>query len=607
VTADRSSFEALTRRANSSLPSLPVAASFVLLIACLYWAQAVLIPIALAILLTFVLSPVTTALQQAGLGRAPSVLVVIMLTACLLGAMSWIVYGQVTSLAAELPKYRTNIIQKVRHLRSLGKGGALEKFQETVEDARDEFVQGDTPLKSAKRAPTFIQADPFALWAKPMASAALVFGLLIFMLAQREELRDRLIRVVGYSNLTVTTKALEDVGLRITRYLLMQLTINGCFGVTVAVALFLIGLPYAFLWGLLSVPLLFIPLVGFWTAVSLPTILSLSFFTDWWWSLVVIGLFLLLKSVINLLLEPLLYGRSVGVSQVPLLVMIAFWTWLWGPIGLILATPLTVCLVVLAKHVPQLEFIGVLLSDEPVMDPRIGYYQRLLAMDQDEALEILENCLNTHSREQLYDEILVPALGHAKGDLRQNKITEQNARFIFKATREIIHSFASIDPKLPASSDNEARSGSVEKPNKKIHVVGCPAHDEGDEVALLMLRQLLDSTPYDVEVLSAKILASETAAVVAEKNPALICIFALAPGGLAQARYLCKRLRALTPSGKIIVGRLNGAGELDRSRDLLLSAGADQVGDSLRETCDRLLNLRPFISDQKPARLAPVN
>jgi AI-2E family transporter len=432
---------------------------------------------------------------------------------------------------------------------------------------------------------------------KPIASAALVFGLLIFMLAQREELRNRLIRVVGYAHLTVTTKALEDAGERITRYLLMQITINGCFGLIVAVALFVIGLPYAFLWGLLAVPLLFIPLIGFWAATALPTILSLGFFTDWWWPLVVIGLFLVLKSVINMLLEPLLYGRSVGVSQVPLLVMIAFWTWLWGPIGLILATPLTVCLVVFAKHVPQLQFIGVLLSDEPIMETKIGYYQRLLATDQDEALEILEDYLTTHSREQLYDEVLIPALSYAKADLRQNKITERESRFIFKATREILDYLASGDPKLPASSENGAPSASVEEPIRKIHIVGCPAHDEADECALLIFRQLLDSTRYDVEVLSASILASEMTAAVAEKKPPLVCISALPPGGLVQARYLCKRIRALSPRVKIVVGRWSGVGALDDSGNSLLLAGADRVGSSLQQTRDHLSNLRLFISD----------
>jgi predicted PurR-regulated permease PerM len=265
VNRDRIALGALT--GNRGVPSLTVAAGFVLLVACLYLAQAVLIPIALAILLTFVLGPVTTALQRAGLGRAPSVALVMVFVVCLLGAVGWIVAGQLTTLAAELPKYRHNIVQKVRDLRSMGKGSALEKFQETVEEAKDEFEKGDPPLKSTKQTPAAVQAQPLGpLLVKPLAGAALVFGLLIFMLAQREELRNRLIRVVGYAHLTVTTKALEDAGLRITRYLLMQITINGCFGLIVAMALFLIGLPYAFLWGLLSVPLLFIPLIGFWTA-----------------------------------------------------------------------------------------------------------------------------------------------------------------------------------------------------------------------------------------------------------------------------------------------------------------------------------------------------
>jgi hypothetical protein len=446
-----------------------------------------------------------------------------------------------------------------------------------------------------------VQAQPLVpLLVKPLAGAALMFGLLIFMLAQREELRNRLIRVVGYAHLTVTTKALEDAGLRITRYLLMQITINGCFGLIVAMALFLIGLPYAFLWGLLAVPLLFIPLIGFWTATALPTILSLGVFTDWWWPFVVIGLFLVLKSVINMLLEPLLYGRSVGVSQVSLLVMIAFWTWLWGPIGLILATPLTVCLVVFAKHVPQLEFIGVLLSDEPVMETKIGYYQRLLAMDQDEAVEILEDYLTTHSREQLYDEVLIPALSYAKADLHQDKISEREAQFIFNANREILDYLASGDLKVTASADNGASSASVESPLGRIHVVGCPAHDEADEVALLIFRQLIDPTRYNVEVLSAGILVSEMTATVAEKKPALVCISALPPGGLVQACHLCKRLRAVFPRIKIVVGRWNGAGGLDDGQNFnsLLVAGADQVGNSLQQTRDQLLNLRPFLSDE---------
>ncbi|HEU4341822.1 MAG TPA: AI-2E family transporter, partial [Candidatus Binatia bacterium] len=339
--------------------------------------------------------------------------------------------------------------------------------------------------------------------------------------------------------------------------------------------------------------LLFIPLIGFWVATALPTILSLAVFSDWWWPLVVIGVFLVLKSIINMLLEPLLYGRSVGVFPVPLLVMIAFWTWLWGPIGLILATPLTVCLVVFAKHVPQLEFIGLLLSDEPVMEAKISYYQRLLAMDQDEALTIVECYLTDHPWEQVYDEVLVPALSYSKADHRQKKLTERDCRFIFNATRETLEYLAKVDPKLRAKSENDA---SVERPGRKIRVVGCPADDEADEMALLMLRQLLDSTRFEVEILSASVLASEMIAAVAERNPPLVCISILPPGGLVQARSLCKRLRALCPPVKIAVGLWGFSAEVEAMRDSLLAAGADQVGASLLQSRDQIGNLRQLIS-----------
>jgi predicted PurR-regulated permease PerM len=603
-----------TSRGSRRLPSLTIALLFVLVIAALYWAQAILIPFALAILLTFLLSPATIALQQTGLGRVPSVALVIVLTFCLLGTIGWVAAAQLTSLAGELPNYRHNIRQKIRDLRDMIKGGALERIQETVEEVKGEFDGVDKSPAIRTPSPVVVQTQPAASWrslylgplAQPLASAGLVFGMLIFMLAQREELRNRLIRVIGYGNLTVTTKALEDAGHRIGRYLLMQITINGCFGLIVAVALFLIGLPYAFLWGFLSVPLLFVPVIGFWTATALPTILSLAVFAEWWWPLVVIGLFLGLKTVINMLLEPLVYGKSVGVSPVPLLMMIAFWTWLWGPIGLILATPLTVCLVVFAKYVPQLQFIGVLLSDEPVMETKISYYQRLLAMDQDEAIAILEDYLAEHPREQVYDEVLVPALISAKTDLSHNNITEREEQFIFNATREILEYLANFEHQSPANSVDGSQSPAPENAVRKIRILGCPAHDEADELGLLMLRQLLDSTRYELEIISAGPLASETIAVVGVRNPRLVCVAALPPGGLAQARYLCKRLRSLSPALKIVVGRWAFPGELGESRDSLLSAGADQVGSSLRQTRDQMTNLRSFISDEAPANRDPV-
>jgi predicted PurR-regulated permease PerM len=214
------------------------------------------------------------------------------------------------------------------------------------------------------------------------AGAGLVIVLVIFMLIQREDLRNRLIRFVGYGRLTFTTRALEEAGQRISRYLLMQTIINSSFGLAVGLALYLIGVPYAVLWGFFAAVLRFIPYVGPFAAAIMPSALSLAVFEGWPWPILVVGIFVALELSCNMVLEPLLYSESAGVSGVGLLVAVAFWTWLWGPVGLVLATPLTVCVVVLGKYVPGMDFIGVLISDQPAMEPNISYYQRLLAMDR---------------------------------------------------------------------------------------------------------------------------------------------------------------------------------------------------------------------------------
>jgi predicted PurR-regulated permease PerM len=574
------------------LPLLTICVISALVIAALSFAQAVLIPFAFAVLLTFLLSPAVGVLQQTGLNRGSSVALVIVLTFCLLGGAGWILTSQIATLAAELPKYRHNIMEKVRYVRSMGKGGVIENVQETFKDVQDEFEYSEGLKK--RKAPPANQAAP-STWpafdlgslSRTIASVTLVLGLVIFMLAQREELRNRLIRVVGYAHLTVTTRALDDAGQRIGNYLLMQITINGCFGLVVAIALFLIGLPYAFLWGFLAVPLLFIPVFGFWTATALPTILSLGVFREWWWPLVIIGLFFGLKTIINMILEPLLYGRSVGVFPVPLLMMMAFWTWLWGPIGLILATPMTVCLVVFARHVPQLDSVRILLSDEPAMETKVSLYQRLLAMDMDEATDILRRYLRKHTREEAYDEMLLPALSYAKKDLRENNITEREQRFIINATRKMVEQIAREKTRAAAAVQNDAR---------RIPIMSCPAQDGADEIALLMLRELLNPARYEVVIISAGALASEIAAIVAKRNPPMVCIAALSPGGLPQIRYLCKRLRALSGDIKIVIGRWGVAADKDSIRESLVAAGADQIGHSLGQTRDQIANLRPFIS-----------
>jgi hypothetical protein len=370
----------------------------------------------------------------------------------------------------------------------------------------------------------------------------------------------------------------------------------------------LIGVPYAVLWGFLAAVLRFIPYVGPFAAAIMPSALSLAVFQGWLWPIVVVGLFLVLELLNNMVLEPLLYGESAGVSKVGLLVAIAFWTWLWGPVGLVLATPLTVCVVVLGKYVPQLDFIGVLMSDQPVMEPNVSYYQRLLAMDQAEAAEIVEEHLKTHPKEHLFDGVLIPALNYTRRDRELGRLTEDGEQFVFRATREILEDLNSLKPQSSSElSDSTTTDGNSPVILPKVAILGCPAQDEADELALLMFRQLLDSTRCEVEIMSDTMLTAEVVARIGEKSPAMICIAAVPPGGLAQTRYLCKRLRARFPDLKIAVGRW-GTGSEDTNSILL--AGADKVGTTMIETRDQivqLIQISPHSEGHSGATLAPFS
>jgi predicted PurR-regulated permease PerM len=605
----RANYAGLAEWSSRKAPSLFLLPTVVLVIAALYWAQAVFIPVAISILLTFLLSPVADSLERLRLGRVVSVILIVILAFSFLIAVGWLVSFQLTSVANELPTYRKNIQQKIADIRGAGKGGALEKVQKTAEEVKKELAKNDEAVKAQpKPREVVVQAEqsstfwPLPLDIAPMlerlASGGLAIVLVIFMLIQREDLRNRLIRLVGYGRLTTTTRALEEASQRISRYLLMQSTINASFGLAIGVSLSLIGLPYALLWGFLAAMLRFIPYVGPWAAAIMPSALSMIVFEGWMWPALVIAVFLILELINNMILEPLLYGESAGVSEVGLLVAIAFWTWLWGPVGLILATPLTVCVVVLSKYVPQLDFISVLMGDEPVMQSNVSYYQRLLAGDQDEAEEILEDYLKTHPMEQIYDDVLVPALNDVKRDFKFGKLDESSQQFVFGATRNILEELNSLKPKTSANTTASVKPTSIDIDHSaappKVRIVGCPVRDEAEELALLMCRQLLASTRYEMEILADEALTSEVVDQVAEKRPALICIVSLPPGGLAQTRYLCKRLRLRFPDTRILIGRLGT--QTANHRDVLLAAGADKVATTMIELRDQVMQLSPIIS-----------
>jgi hypothetical protein len=375
----------------------------------------------------------------------------------------------------------------------------------------------------------------------------------------------------------------------------MHSLLNGSFGIAVGCGLLLIGLPYALLWGVLAAVLRFIPYVGPTIAALLPMVLSLAVFPGWHQPLLVMGLIVLLELAANMIMEPVLYGRTIGVSTVALMIAIAFWTWLWGPVGLLLATPLTVSLAVLGRYVPQLEFLGVLLSDEPVLETHTSYYQRLVAQDQDEAVELVEEYFRDHPLSEVYEAVLVPALYAAKKDQARGNLTADEMHFVVQTTREIVENL-SLYPRPSLLSDTTAIDTPAPDPDAsplpKVPLVCCPAHDAADELVLLMLQHLLDPSPYDIELLHPTMLTSEVVTLVEQQGVGLICLGTLAPGGLAQTRYLCLRLRTRLPELKIVVGRWGFSGSGEESGEMLREAGADIVATTLHETCIQLMQFR---------------
>jgi predicted PurR-regulated permease PerM len=538
---------------------LSVLASLVLVIASLYWAKAVLIPLALALMLTFLLQPIVAALHRRGLGHTPAVVLVVMLLALVLGAVGWVVIGQFSSLAAELPGYKDNLKHKIDDMQSASQGGVLEKIQETLTELIREFEKNSPPTPAAHE-PVAVQPSGVSLVSYVpsllgyLGDTGLVLVLLLFMLIAHDDLRDRLFRLIGYARLTDTTKALDEAGQRISRSLLMQAIVNGTYGCAVGLGLFCFGLPYALLWGLLAAVWRFIPYVGPALAALLPIALSLAVFAGWVKPLLIGGLFVLLELVTNMLLEPLLYGRSAGVSQVALLMAIAFWTWLWGPVGLLLATPLTVCLGVLAKYVPHLTFLDVLLSDEPVVELN-RYYQRLVARDQDGAVEVVEELLKTQTLVDVCDAMVLPALYYTEQDQWRNNLTAEEAHFIYQATSELVDNLgasqgATAAVGVPGVPEEDAAAALP----SHVRILACPAHDEADEVALRMVQHVLDPRRFAVEFSQTTLLTAEVLAVVEQTSPEIVCIGLVPPRGFAQTRYLCKRLRARFPTLPIVVG-----------------------------------------------------
>jgi predicted PurR-regulated permease PerM len=560
-----------------------------LVIATLYFGREFLIPIALAILIAFLLAPVVTFFERRGLARFPAVFAVVLSVAAAVGTMGWFAIGQVTDFAQHLPEYKQTLQRKVDDVRGY-QGVQLERAAQVVQELGRK-IDGAEPTPSPDVEVQHVQVAEPRIGAlgtirnalgsvlKVLGFAAIVILLVVFMLVQRVELRDHLIWLAGDQRLHVTTQMLEDASKRVSEFLFAQFVVNCIHGGSVAIGLTIIGVPNSLLWGLASCLLRFIPYVGPWIAASGPMVVSLAVFDGWSEFIYTASLFAVIELLSNNLLEPLFYEERTGASPLAIIVSALFWTWLWGGVGLVLAMPLTVCMMVVGDHIPHLRFISTLLGKKSGLSTAARFYQRLLAADREGATEIAQKLLDTVPLVDVLDGTVLPGLGMAAQDFRLGHVDELRQESIEQNVVEIVEELA----ERPRDSNAIAPQLAPTAIGGALRVVCLPASDSEDEVASRMLAVALREQGMDCEVVSVERFASEMLEAVARIEPDVVCISHVPPPRLAQVRYLAKRLAERFPSLPVIVGIWTNGVDEGRIRSRLPRNGQFHVVTSFAE------------------------
>jgi predicted PurR-regulated permease PerM len=517
--------------------------------------------------------------------------------------------GELASLANDLPNHRQNIQKRVESLRQVGETQVIQRLRKLVGDvsrstqsapepdaAPTEVAAVAVPKSPPETATALMKALNMVVptLAEATGTATVVILFVIFMLLRLDDIGQRVARLVGYSRLTLTTKAMDETGERISRYLLMQGTVNAIYGLMLGIGLAVIGLPYVVLWGVLAAIFRFIPYVGPWIVAVLPISLSLAVFDGWAQPLVVITLIVMLELLTNMILEPVLYGHSVGVSDFALLLAIAFWTWLWGGVGLVLATPLTVCLVVFCKHVPALEWVDILMGENPLPQPHLSYYQHHLADNEDAAQALLETSVRKDGLETTLDAIALPALALTRHEEVLGKLDPGEAVEIYQGMRSAFTLLSdgtdeAAIVKTSSTGNTSAIAEAPKAPPPALQVFARALHGEPDAQALEMLAAVLPPAVV-IEISTGPRLIGELVHELEEKKPAIVCISALPPQARLVVSTLCRRLRSKLPDLKILVCRWGLNGQTFDPKPLRES-GATWVVSTLKEAREILAGL----------------
>lgn len=657
-------------------------------ITALYVAKTILLPLAMAILLSFLLTPLADRLERWYVPRIAAVLAVVGISFAVLGTLGYVVTAQLVELGTELPNHEAELINKIHSLRP--QSPIVSRVTATLTDLRSAISNGPTqskpnqktdattspadalkelssqptdkertatingssasiaapqpsastekenPTASTNHPPQSNSANATSEAAKPDAEKAvevkvvelppsplqqaqdwlgpviaplttggMVIVLVLFMLLDRENQRSRLIQLFGASHMHATTEAVHDVAYRVGKYLRALFLVNAGYGAAIAVGLWAIGVPAASMWGVLGFSLRFLPYIGPWIAAVLPIMVSIATSPGWTQPALVVGWYLFVELISNNVIEPLAYGSTTGVSTVGIIITAIFWTWLWGPVGLILAVPMTVCLLVAARYVPQLHFVTILLADRPPMSPAQRVYERLLAFDYNEPLKHARKTIKETSLSSYYDEVLIPALAMAEQDRHSNLLNDEQETFVIEAAEDLVSELEVASRqdsiKLRASEAKQASANGEEvfagPAESTARVLCIPLRDEADEVASRMVAQLLIAEGFQAEAGAAKSLTNELVDQVGESDSDIVIISVLPPIAPRDSRLLWRRLRSRYPHLPIVIGFWTAT----QNKDALAEPVADNASRVVTTLAEAVAAVRALSLHTTPA------
>jgi len=627
--------------------SLTTLAGAVVIVAGLYLGRDVLIPVTLAILLSLVLSPLIRMLRRLRLGRVVSVVVAVFIALGILLSIGGVIGSQLAELANDLPRYQSTITSKIETLQRMTTGRlgtVLDRAsrdyqvqpptaQPNTPDVRPETAQQAKPLPVEVHQPEPTPLEMLGTYVSPVLSPLAHLGIVlivtIFVLLQREDLRDRLIRLFGSSDLHRTTVAMDDAAYRLSRYFLTQVAINASFGIVIGFGLMLIGLPSPILWGIVAGLLRFVPYVGAILGAVLPVGLAAAVDPGWSMAIWTAGLFLAIEPVIGHIIEPLAYGHSTGMSPVSVVLAAIFWSWIWGPIGLLLATPLTLCLVVMGRHIDRLEFLDVILGDRPALTPVENFYQRTLAGDPDEAQEQAELLLKDRSLCSYYDEVAIKGLHLASADVRRGVVTGPQLERIRESVAELVLSLndhEDVEPEAKAESQSVgARMMRLSPAEQKLprdappplpdpallpdswrqdgSVLCIAGRGPLDEISANLLAQILRKHGFGTRVVPHQAVTRREVGTLDATGARMLCVCSVElQGSPSNLRFLLQRLQRRAPDAPMLVGVWQDDDPALRDEELRKTLGAQFLVGSLR---DAVVACAKVAGETAPATPAP--